>query len=142
MAFTSHILCTVCCSLMHIVNMEHPYTLQERCCFCYRMCSHNLFNSFVIKTDCVVSHDSMILYTILKMVWPHARYYPTICMEWLTKTTVLQLGQPLSWPGYELIMNEANQEDHFFKTLVFHFICDGAGWLISEFINPKFFRKS
>jgi hypothetical protein len=39
-------------------------------------------------------------------------------------------------------MNEANWEDHFFKALVFHFICDGAGWLISELINPKFFRKS
>jgi hypothetical protein len=58
------------------------------------------------------------------------------------KTIVLQLGQPLSWPGYELTMNEANWEDHFFKALVFHFICDGAGWLISELINPKFFRKS
>jgi hypothetical protein len=29
---------------------------------------------------------------------------------------VVRLGQPLSWPGYELIINEANQEDHFFKT--------------------------
>jgi hypothetical protein len=58
------------------------------------------------------------------------------------KTMVLQLGQPLSWPGYELIMNEAYQEDHFFKTLVFHFFYDGAGWFISELINPKFFRKS
>lgn len=76
---------------------------------------YNLFNSSVIKTDCVVSHDSIILYTVLKRMWPNVWYYPSICLEWLTKTMVLWLGQPLSWPGYELIINEANQEDHFFK---------------------------
>jgi len=85
MAFTSRILCIVHYFLMHIMNMEYPYTLQEWYCFCYRTSSHNLFNSSVIKkgvASCkVLSHH--LLGVTYKNYGPSVRTAIVLARIWI-----------------------------------------------------------